>query len=56
MFMMCVCVCVCVVRVLRWLRDVAGCGFGHSIVVICEVRKCEFVLMVSMGSLMGWSE
>ena len=45
----------CVVRLL-WLCGVGGCGFGHSIVVICEVCKCGFVLMVSMGSLRDWNE
>ena len=45
----------CVVRVLWWLCGVGGCGFGHSIVVIGDVHKCGFVLMVSMGSLRGWS-
>ena len=48
--------CVCVVRVLWWLCGVGGCGFGHSIVVICVVHECGFVLMVSIGSLRGWSK
>ena len=39
---------ICVVgRVLWWLCG----GFGHLIVALCVVHKCEFVLVVRMTRL-----
>ena len=42
----------CVVRrVLWWFCDIGRCGFGHLVFIFCVVHKCEFALLVSMGSL-----
>ena len=40
-------------RVLWCLCGVGECGFGHLIVVLCLVHKCESVLLLIKGTLRG---